>query len=443
VGAALHPLSGGRALATSRSFALCAAVARTPDDLLRHRLLLLCALALAPLALWGASPLVSSGAPSGPSLGQLQKKIDTTRGKIGKRKGTERVLTTDISGYSKRIDKLQGSISTLQARETRLQDDLDAKRAQLVRVQVQLRAERARLSRLKARLIVSRRALADRLVELYKTASPDLMTVILNSKGFADLLERGDFLKRISDADRQIVMAVKVARTDAAQTTQRLAGLEHSRQVVAAAILQRTQEVHAVKSQLIGTRVGYERTRSGKQAALQKVRSERQNLEGHLTALASAQQKIKNQLARIATDGGGGGALPSGPIKQGSGAMIWPVNGPITSPFCETRAWEACHPGIDIGVPSGTPIHAAMAGRVVLMQPESASGGYGNFSCVQHSASMSTCYAHQSSFATSMGAEVSQGDVIGYTGCTGRCFGPHLHFEVRINGSVTNPLNYL
>jgi murein DD-endopeptidase MepM/ murein hydrolase activator NlpD len=79
----------------------------------------------------------------------------------------------------------------------------------------------------------------------------------------------------------------------------------------------------------------------------------------------------------------------------------------------------------------------------VLMQPESASGGYGNFTCIQHSASMSTCYAHQSSFATSMGANVSQGQVIGYTGCTGRCFGPHLHFEVRINGSVVNPMNYL
>jgi murein DD-endopeptidase MepM/ murein hydrolase activator NlpD len=77
------------------------------------------------------------------------------------------------------------------------------------------------------------------------------------------------------------------------------------------------------------------------------------------------------------------------------------------------------------------------------MQSEASSGGYGNFTCVQHTASMSTCYAHQSSFATSMGASVSQGDVIGYSGCTGRCYGDHLHFEVRINGAVTNPLNYL
>ena len=83
------------------------------------------------------------------------------------------------------------------------------------------------------------------------------------------------------------------------------------------------------------------------------------------------------------------------------------------------RAWEACHPGIDIGVPAGTPIRAAGVGRVVLMQPESASGGYGNFTCVQHTASMSTCYAHQSRFATSMGASVRAGAGHRLRGCTG------------------------
>jgi murein DD-endopeptidase MepM/ murein hydrolase activator NlpD len=120
--------------------------------------------------------------------------------------------------------------------------------------------------------------------------------------------------------------------------------------------------------------------------------------------------------------------------------MIWPVNGPITSPFCERRSWESCHPGIDIGVPGGTPIRAALGGRVRLAAPTS---GYGNYTCIQHSASLSTCYAHQSRFAASAGQQVSKGQVIGYVGCTGLCFGDHLHFEVRINGAVTNPMNYL
>ncbi len=88
--------------------------------------------------------------------------------------------------------------------------------------------------------------------------------------------------------------------------------------------------------------------------------------------MLAQQQNIQNQLS-----------APTGPFKHGSGQLIWPVNGPITSPFCERRAWEACHPGIDIGVPSGTPIHAADSGRVSIAGWV---GGYGNYTCIQHTA---------------------------------------------------------
>jgi murein DD-endopeptidase MepM/ murein hydrolase activator NlpD len=102
--------------------------------------------------------------------------------------------------------------------------------------------------------------------------------------------------------------------------------------------------------------------------------------------------------------------------------------------------WGRLHAGIDIAVPSGTAIHAADGGRVVLMGWV---GGYGNYTCVQHTGSLSTCYAHQSSFATSNGASVAKGQVIGYVGCTGHCFGDHLHFETRVNGAPVDPMGYL
>ena len=123
--------------------------------------------------------------------------------------------------------------------------------------------------------------------------------------------------------------------------------------------------------------------------------------------------------------------------------MIWPVNGPITSPFCESRAWESCHPGIDIGVPAGTPIRAAKAGKVVLMQSEGVSGGYGNFTCIQHDGVALHVLRAPVALRDLAGRAGRQGQVIGYVGCTGRCFGDHLHFETRINGSVVNPMNYL
>jgi murein DD-endopeptidase MepM/ murein hydrolase activator NlpD len=401
------------------------------------RIRLLLAGAVLPLVLWAMLPTVTQGAAPGGRLRDLQSKIDTTRGKIGRRKGTERVLTSEISAYSRRIGRLQGRIGSLQGRQADAQADLDAKRAELFRIQDDLRAERRRLVRLRARLAQARGALAQRLVELYQSDKPDIVTVILSSKGFADLLERGEFMKRVSDQDQQIVTLVRNAKADATASERRLGSLERRQQRLTAIVAERRDEIAQAKQGLIDTRVGLAGTRADKRRALTSVRNERQHLEGALSHLRAEQAKIQSTLQRAQ------GGVAAGAIKQGSGSLIWPVNGPITSPFCERRAWEACHPGIDIGVPSGTPIRAAAAGRVALLQPESASGGYGNFTCIQHTGVMSTCYAHQSRFAVSMGESVSQGQVIGYSGCTGLCFGPHLHFEVRINGAVTNPMNYL
>jgi murein DD-endopeptidase MepM/ murein hydrolase activator NlpD len=399
---------------------------------MRLRVLLACV--VLPLLLWAVLPV---GSPA-TSLTTVQKKIQSTQGKIGRKKGTERLLTTQISAYNRRIETLQGKITTLGSREARLQADLDRKRALLAQTQTALRSERARLVRLRARLLVARRTLAHRLVELYRSDRPDIVSVVMNAKGFADLLEREEFISRISDQDRQVITLVRTAKQDATSTSQRLDGLERRQRQVASVVLDRRNQLAAVKGQLVDTRVGYQGTRADKARALGTVRTSRHALEGKLDDLKAEQAKIEAALR-----GPSVGSLPAGPIRAGSGQLIWPVNGPITSPFCETRAWEACHPGIDIGVPSGTPIRAAAAGTVALTQSEAASGGYGNFTCIAHNATMSTCYAHQSSIGVSVGQHVTQGQVIGISGCTGRCYGAHLHFEVRINGAVTNPLNYL
>jgi len=401
------------------------------------RLRLLLAGAVLPLVLWAVLPVLSQGASPGSRLHDIQRKIETTQGKIGRRKGTERLLTTQISAYTRRITRLQGRIGSLEGQQANAQADLEAKRAELFHIQGELRYERRRLVRLRARLAQARTALAQRLVELYQADKPDIVTVIMSSKGFADLLERGEFMQRVSEQDQAIIKLVRDAKADATATAQRLDKLEARQQRVTAIVQQRRDEIARAKQGLIDTRVGLAGTRADKAHALASVRTERRQLEGNLSGLKQEQAKIEATLQQSQ------GNLPAGPIKHGNGTLIWPVNGPITSGFCERRAWEACHPGIDIGVPSGTPIRAAAAGRVALLQSVGASGGYGNFTCIQHTGAMSTCYAHQSRFAVSMGQSVSQGQVIGYTGCTGLCFGPHLHFEVRINGAVTNPLNYL
>jgi len=153
--------------------------AQTPDRgrRLRAANLALALIALA-LTLWGALPLRSSAAtPEQEKVDRLRSQIDRARKKIGAKKGTERVLTPQIAGYSRRIERLQRRIARLRERQGAIEADLDAKRSELERLQTALRAERARVARLRRRFHQTRRVLRARVVEIYKSQRPDLISV--------------------------------------------------------------------------------------------------------------------------------------------------------------------------------------------------------------------------------------------------------------------------
>lgn len=150
--------------------------------------------------------------------------------------------------------------------------------------------------------------------------------------------------------------------------------------------------------------------------------------------LAAQQQQIAALIAQSAARSGSAGST-GGNTNLG---LIWPVHGPVTSEY--GPRWGGFHPGIDIGDPTGTPIHAARSGQVIYAGWES---GYGNFVLIDHGGGVVTGYAHQSQIAVTQGQSVAQNEVIGYVGSTGDSTGPHLHFEVRINGSPRNPRDYV
>ena len=137
-------------------------------------------------------------------------------------------------------------------------------------------------------------------------------------------------------------------------------------------------------------------------------------------------------------------ATPGISLAGGNSRLAWsvPQSSPITGQLGEQRPGHR-HAGIDLAAPNGTPIYTAETGRVSLLQTTAASGGYGNFVCVSHTSALSTCYAHLSRFATTHGAQLARGQLLGYIGNTGHSFGDHLHFEVRVNNRPVNPLPYL
>ena len=387
--------------------------------------ILLCAVAYLTLPMPGLSA-------------SLPSEIGHTRDRIAGKKRQEGVLTTQITAYNLRIRSLQGDISGLQQRQDKVQVQLNAKQAELNSIRDRLQRAQDRLAKLRARLAESKQVLAARLVALYKDDAPDMVTVVLEADGFADLLDRADFVARISEQDNRIVTRVRDLTAQVTKQAKELGALEAEAQDATNQILSKRNEIASAKNAIVARQNDLVAARGRRAGALQTIRASRRDLEGHLHVLESKQAEIRAKLAASQTGVSPG---PAGPIRRGSGNFIWPVNGPVVSGF--GMRWGRLHAGIDIAVGSGTPIRASAAGTVAFTQPEASSGGYGNYTCINHGGGISTCYAHQASFGVSAGQSVSQGQVIGISDCTGHCLGPHVHFEVRVNGAPVDPLGYL
>jgi murein DD-endopeptidase MepM/ murein hydrolase activator NlpD len=387
---------------------------------------------LAVLALFALALIVTwPGSSSAASLQAIQANIGEKQAALENARAKEGVLTGAISALSKRIRTMTREIGSLRRREARVQNTLDARRAQLERVRVRYEAEHARFVRLRRELGRSQGVLAARLVAIYKADQPDMMSVILESDGFNDLLVRADYMSAIGHQDSVIVDRVRELKRKSAQKRLLLVVLKSKAEVAVQEIETKQRVLEETRAAIQARESDLAAARKYKFGKLGNVREHRQDLEGDLRALQAASAQVTNQLQ-------GAGPAPAGPIRQGGGGYIWPVNGSVVSPF--GQRWGRLHAGVDIAAPAGTPIRAAASGTVAMA---GWMGGYGQYTCIQHGGGMATCYAHQSSIAVGSGASVKQGQVIGSVGCTGHCFGDHLHFEVRINGSPVDPMGYL
>jgi murein DD-endopeptidase MepM/ murein hydrolase activator NlpD len=370
---------------------------------------------LLTLALCGALAACACAVTLGSASGQsLQEQLSATQEKLSNVKEHAGVLTTRISHESAQIDRLTTEVAELRNKEAMVAAHLAQKQAELEQAQ-------ARLEYLRERLREAILILEARLVAIYRSNEPDLITVLLQSHGFDDLLARTEYMRNLQDQDNDIVARVRGLRNQMRITVDTVRA---ARDQIAA----RKQELEATRIKLKARTAELAAARRKQHATLMRLRDHKEHLEGDLSEIS---QKIAEQLAQQT------GALPAGPIRAGSGQFIWPVNGSVVSGF--GMRWGRMHEGIDIAAPTGTQIRAAAAGSISL---SGASGGYGNYTCISHGGGLSTCYAHQSQILVG-GGSVAQGQTIGLVGCTGHCYGPHLHFEVRVGGQAVDPLGYL
>jgi murein DD-endopeptidase MepM/ murein hydrolase activator NlpD len=380
--------------------------------------------------------LVSSAAAGTSDLrdrqSEIADRIAALRQKIARASSRETVLTSQISAVTARIRSLEDEVSRASAQLHAIEADLAVRRNKLAALTQVFRLQTDELNRLKREYAAAETLANRRLIAIYEEEDPSTVDVVLASRSFTDLLDQLDFLGEIGKQDQSIARQLSTAKLtmrDARRKTDR-----SRRQVAEAARgLERQLDAQlAERDRLVSAQTQLADARSTKQRTLTSVRGHK---EEFLHEVAGLEQASRDLAAKILAAQGGTAYSTSGVSPSG---LIWPVSGYVTSSF--GWRWGRMHEGIDIGAPTGAPIAAAASGVVIYAGWMS---GYGNLVVVDHGGGFATAYAHMSAIASSPGQNVAQGQLLGYVGCTGHCFGSHLHFEVRVNGSPVDPLGYL
>jgi murein DD-endopeptidase MepM/ murein hydrolase activator NlpD len=397
---------------------------------MRRRLALLVLLCLAV-----AAPAVAGDAGRKQSI---DTRIAALHARIAADRAREQRLAGAIKGVTAQIQTLEKQVGGNARKLASLQRDLSLHQQRLDKLTQLFELETRRLMFLRHEYNAAVERLAARVVGIYESDDPGTLGVILSSSTFDDILDTLDYRKAIASSDKHIAVAVNRSKHAVARARAKTKVVRDEVAAETRLIEQRTQQQQALQLTLIARRQGLNVTRRVRTRQLAATRTDvRQEMEEEAALAAeSAVIAARIQAAQAAAPPAApGGATDTTPSSSG---LIWPVSGPVTSGF--GMRWGRMHEGIDIAAGTGTPIHAAASGRVIYAGWMS---GYGNFVIIDHGASLATAYGHQSRIAVGNGQSVTQGQVIGYVGCTGHCFGPHLHFEVRINGQPVNPLSYL
>jgi murein DD-endopeptidase MepM/ murein hydrolase activator NlpD len=327
-------------------------------------------------------------------------------------------VQSDIQTHESQQASLRGEIKVINANMIALRRELDDVNADIADVESKVRTAQARIDLTQSEIDGIHDLATSQAVALYKQGNTEAIDALLDSESLTELDNRVEMLGVAAQENTGAL--VRYGRLKVEITAQHRELFNIKEELVG--IRDRQQEIYdTLNVQKIEL--------ADKYAQLEKILGEEYAEEGELEAEARKLSAVileRSTLHSVAVLG-----------KSAEG-FIWPLNGAINSPF--GPRWGRMHTGIDIDGTAGDPIVASKAGRVILAQYYS---GYGNAIIIDHGGGFATLYGHLSAFDVRNGEDVAQGQIIGRVGCTGSCTGDHLHFEVRVNGSPVDPLDYL
>jgi peptidoglycan hydrolase CwlO-like protein len=296
------------------------------------------------------------------SASQLQQQISAGQARISG-------LSGKVAAADKQLGQLQGSISGLEQRISALQRKIAPELAEEARLRTQLARAHQQLTQLEALEARAEAVLAKQLVGTYESDQPDLVTAVLDAKGFQDLLDRIAYVSRVQHQDAQVVKSVRATRVAVAAQATRLGKLEAHLQAITATVLAQRNTLIKDRLALAQQEVPIARSRNATAAQLQRIRSQVGGLRSQLSKVVAAQAEAAARASGV--------SVPSGPVQvSSSGGFVFPLPKSAASP---PGSWSPDQ-GVDISAPGDTPELAVCSGTIVLH----GIGGFGPWAPVLH-----------------------------------------------------------
>ncbi|MCE3287587.1 MAG: Peptidase [Gaiellaceae bacterium] len=390
---------------------------------------------LAVLALAISLVLAASAAAQTPESEKaaVDARIAALQAEIAEAKAEEGVLTTQLSTVVAELEDAQAAVEAAEASVSALESELAGAEARLDQLTALLGRQTRRLERLQVEYQKAVAILEARVRAAYIDEPPDVLAFLVSASSFDEIIDSVELLSRIGRQDQRIAKQVERARADAAAERRATIGTKRLQAATVSVIAARTDEARVARDQLAVDRDRLATVQSLKSSALTDTRETREEYLREVEALAAQSAALAATIRDAQADAGSRGTG-----QPSAAGLIWPCDGVVVSGF--GLRWGRMHEGIDIGCAYGAPNRAAASGTVIY---SGWLGGYGNLVVLDHGNGLSTAYAHGSSLLVGLGQSVSQGEAVSLVGSTGNSSGPHLHFEVRVNGQAVDPLFYL